>query len=94
MFSPLSANIFLGMSSIRLFRDLGSLSTFSLLIWAAIIWIVPVNSNNPLLLSRSHLNMAPDFLVRNLSLPELKGSLFLLSGYGFASGNLNCMHGK
>jgi hypothetical protein len=70
----------LGMNSIMLFRDLEPLSTSSLLIWAGIIWIVPVKSQNPPQGDLSHLNMAPDFLEKNLSFSELKGSPFFLSG--------------
>ncbi len=72
----ISSSSLLGMNSIRLFRDLGPLSTSSLVIWAAIIWIVPVNSNNPPQVGLSHSNMGPDFLERTLGLPELKGSPF------------------
>jgi hypothetical protein len=69
----------LAMISIRLFRG-STLSTSSLLIWAGIIWIVLGKSQNPLKGDLSHLNMAPGLLERNLSLSELKGSPFLLSG--------------
>jgi hypothetical protein len=69
----------LGMNTIRLCRG-STLSTSSLLIWAEIILIVPSKSQDPPQGDLSHLNMAPDFLERNLSLPELKGSPFLLSG--------------
>ncbi len=68
------------MNLIRLFRDLEPLSTSSLLIWAGIIWIDPGKSQNPPQGDLSHLNMAPDFLEKILSLPELKGGPFLLSG--------------
>jgi hypothetical protein len=74
--------------------DLGLLSTSSLPIWAGIIWIVLGNSQNPPQGGLRHLKLAPDFLERNLGFPELKGSPFFLSGEGFASGNLDHMHGE
>ncbi len=66
----------LGLNSNMLFRDLEPLSTSSLLIWAGIILIVPVKSQNPPQGDLSHFNIAPDFFEKNLSLPELKGSTF------------------
>jgi hypothetical protein len=58
-----------------LFRDLGLISPSSLPIWGGIIF-VPGNSQNPPQGGLRNLKLAPDFLERNLGLPELKGSSF------------------
>jgi hypothetical protein len=74
--------------------DLGLISTSSLPIWAGIIWIALGNSQNPPQGGLRHMKLDPDFLERKLGFQELKGSPFFLSGEGFASGNLDLMHGE
>jgi hypothetical protein len=80
--------------AIMTWGDLGLLSTSSLPIWAGIIWIALGNSQNPPQGGLRHLKLAPDFLEGKFGFQELKGSPFFLSGEGFASGNLDRMHGE